>query len=320
MTLKSAPPPLHSVALLISFTVIFVALLPSLESLDQYATVDVFTHRVFPDRLSLTGLAYIRLIFALFIFGVSIHTVFIGKGWTQETQYRPNSKLTKAKIHFTSFKTMLPFTSISWNLLGCSFAFNSYVAFLAADQQAKSTSSTVISPWLLRISLLLFETAAPCAFLVAAVIRYAIWPNILKNKGSTDGLKHPRTLLMHNANVILVLIELSLLGGLPIHFSLFPVSPLYGITYVVFLAWGMTNRWADPKKYGPQFIYFFFDTTLGTATTVALVVLLVVLMVCYVMVATVVPFVLETLGGRWGVIVHVLLVGVLASGVCRFRD
>ena len=76
----SAPPPFHSIALVGLFLVVFLAILPSAEQLDQYAAIQVFTHRVFPQVLSVAALAYTRLFFALFIFAVSFHTTFIGKG------------------------------------------------------------------------------------------------------------------------------------------------------------------------------------------------------------------------------------------------
>jgi hypothetical protein len=188
LTSTAAAPPLHSVALVATCIVTFLAILPSADQLDQEATIQVFTKRVFPNDMSLAALAYIRLIFALFIFGVTFHTTFIGKGWSRLTRYKPNSKLTSTTVHFSGIKTQFPFTSWSWNLLGISFALNAYIAFLAASHQS-------VHPWLLRIALLVYETAAPCTLLVAAVVRYAIWPNILKSGGNAQGLKGARALL-----------------------------------------------------------------------------------------------------------------------------
>ena len=220
----------------------------------------------------------------------------------------PSSKLIKASIQMTGFKTQLPFTSWAWNLLGLSFALNAYITLLTTSQQT-------IAPWILRTALLVYETAAPCTLLVAAVVRYAIWPNILRNGGSTNELRHPRTLLMHNANVIMALSELSLLGGLPIHPSHVSMAPLFGISYVLF-TWCMTYQWAD-QSHGPQFFYFFLDTTLGTTTSMALLALLIVLMGSYLLMM-VAQVVLNSIGG--GVLVHILFVALISAGVCRRKD
>jgi len=305
---KSAPPPLLSVLLIGVFVAASLAVLPAIETLDQDASVQMFTNRVFPEAMSVSALAYVRLAIAIFIFALTFHTTFIGKGWSKMTRYMPRSKLKSVKIQITGLKTQFPFTSWSWNLLGVSFGLNAYIAFLAATQNH-------ISPWLLRTALLTFETAVPCALLVSSVVRYVIWPNVLKQGGSAEGLKHPRALLMHNANVILALTELSLLGGPPIYFSHASMAPLFGITYVIF-TWCTTKWWA-PDIHGPQFFYFFLDTTLGTTTSLALLVLLAVLMIFYALVSFA-RTVLASLGG--GVLVHLLFVALLSAGVCRVND
>ena len=211
-------------------------------------------------------------------------------------------------IEVQGFKTQLPFTSWAWNLLGNSFAINAYITFCTMSHQT-------IAPWTLRTALLLYETATPCTLLVAAVVRYTIWPNVLKHGGSTKELKHPRTLLMHNANVIMALSEVCLLGGLPIHLSHVSMAPLFGILYVIF-TWCMTYQWAD-QSHGPQFFYFFLDTTLGTTTSVALLVLMIVLMVSYLLMM-VAQVVLNSIGG--GVPIHILFVAIISAGVCRWKD
>jgi hypothetical protein len=205
----------------------------------------------------------------------------------------------------TGFRTQLPFTSWSWNLLGLSFALNGVIAL---------NSQNDVSPWLLRMALLVFETAAPSALLVAFVIRYAIWPRALQH-GDTTQLKLPIVLIWHNANVIMILSEVCLLGGIHIdaHASYFSVAPIFGIVYVVF-TWYMIPRWS---KEGPQFIYFFFDTTLGWTTSIALLMLLVVLMVFYGLFGALVH-VLSNLQG--GLFIHTLAVLVVSSLICRFQD
>lgn len=215
-------------------------------------------------------------------------------------------------IEMRGIRTQLPFTSWAWNLLGVSFAWNGVTCLLLATTTNANDS---VSPWVLRCSLVLWEMAAPSALLVSCVIRYAIWPRLLKSSGvDTTQIKSPMVLIWHNANVIMVLLEVSLLGGLPIVQSHFGVAPLFGIGYIIF-SWYMIPYWNNDA--GPQFIYFFFDTTLGWTTSLALLILLAVLMGFYALFG-VLDHVLSHLQG--GLLVHVLAMILVASLVCRFRD
>ena len=76
----SAPPPWQAVATLVAITAVFVHCFPTLEEIDRYATMDTFTNRVFPQYLSLQGLAIVRTLFALLVFGHSFHSVFLFSG------------------------------------------------------------------------------------------------------------------------------------------------------------------------------------------------------------------------------------------------
>jgi hypothetical protein len=301
-----APPPWHTVALLGSLIGAFAATFPSLETIDEDATLETFTHRVLPDLLSVKQLGWIRCAFSLFILSVTLKATFFYPGMSQVTGYLPKSKLKRnVLIRMTGVRTQLPFTSWSWNLLGVSFALNGIIALQSSEHIAPW-------PWLLRIALLVFETAAPSALLVAFVIRYAIWPRVLQ-QGDTTQLKSPIVLIWHNANVIMVLMDVCLLGGMPIHARHVSVAPVFGIVYVLF-SWFMIPRWSNE---GPQFIYFFLDTTLGSTTSIALLILLLVLMVFYGLFGAL-NHVLSNLKG--GLIIHTLAAIFLSSMVCRFRD
>jgi hypothetical protein len=303
--LRHAPPPWHSVALLGGLIGVFAATFPSLETIDEDATLETFTHRVLPDFLSAKQLGWIRCAFSLFIFSVSFKATFFYPGMTQVTSYLPKSKLKRnVLIRMTGFKTQLPFTSWSWNLLGVSFALNGFIALQSQESEC--------SPWLLRIALLVFEMAAPSALLVAFVTRYAIWPRALQ-LGDTTQLKSPIVLVWHNVNVIMVLTEVCLLGGMPILARHVSVAPALGIVYALF-TWFMVPRWTNE---GPQFIYFFLDTTLGSTTSIALLLLLVVLMVFYGLFGA-----LNHVLSNWneGFIMRTLAAILLSSLVCRFQD
>ena len=176
--------------------------------------------------------------------------------------------------------------------------------------------SHYITHWLLRVALLTFETAAPTTLLVACVVRYAIWPRVLQAGGNTTQLKGFQAIVMHNVNVMLALVEVSLLGGIPVRFSHFPVAPMFGIVYILF-TWFMIPRWI-PGKPSAQFIYFFFDTTLGIKfMVIALLSLLMILMTFYGLFGAFDQVLTHLQGGP---IVHTLAVILLSSVVCRFRD
>jgi len=183
--------------------------------------------------------------------------------------------------------------------------------------------------WLLRLALIVWEVAAPCVILVSTVIRFAIWEMLLKAGGDTSNLKSFRNVMMHNANAFFVVLEVSLLGGLPVRFNEASLAPLFGVCYVIF-TWNMANRWTE-RKHGPQFIYFFFDTTMGKVTTIALVCLLCALLIFYALFATA-RIVLDSLSGVFKqandgddysvteLACHASFALLLTSAVCRFRD
>ena len=201
------------------------------------------------------------------------------------------------------------FTMISFWLTGISF-------FLCGIAALTETPS----PWLLRVALLSAECAAPTSLLISAVVKYVLWPQALaQGSSNTEIFKDPQGLLKHNGTVVMWLLELGLLGGLPIEWSHIAVAPLWGIAYVYF-AWFMADKWSKPSD-GPQFIYPFFDTTLGVTTSIALVALLLVLMTFYAVLA----FAEQSLQAyEWEAIgslgTNVLFMIATVLLVCRFRD
>jgi hypothetical protein len=155
-------------------------------------------------------------------------------------------------------------------LLGTSFTIHGAMALAVAYQGEDWVRERVeVTPWILRSILMLWQTTAPCAFLVSSVIRYVIWDQVKKGAGDTKHLKHIHNVFCHNLNSIYVLAEVALLGGLPVRLSEMYLGPIYGCVYI-WMAWSLTEFWTD-KKYGPHYIYFFLDTTLpGYKSTVAL--------------------------------------------------
>lgn len=303
--LSSAPPPYHSILTWIFLTCLWLYVMPSWQKLDEIATIQTFTHRIFPELISVRQMACLRFAFAAVIWTTTIY-IYFGKGTELRTFYLPGSKLQPAVIPIKGFKTLFPYTMVNWYLLGTSFTLSGYIAW-NADQE--------IPDWVLRTAVIVWETCAPNTALVSAIVRYAIWPQMLK-QGSTDNLKTVRGLLQHNFNVFAFAVEYALLGGLPIRWSEFCYGPLLGNFYSV-LMWSMGTSWVDVKSSGPQFIYFFYDTTLpGFIPTAAL---LGVLAVCAFI------YSLFVMGGTLltalpGLANHVLFVGVVCGLVMRFRD
>ena len=76
----SHPPPTLAVVVMVCVASVFLALFPPLSSVDAVATTALFTNRVFPDQLSLLGLAIARTACASLVFGHTIFSVFVHKG------------------------------------------------------------------------------------------------------------------------------------------------------------------------------------------------------------------------------------------------
>jgi hypothetical protein len=216
------------------------------------------------------------------------------------------------------WKTMLPFTSVSWNLVGLCFLINAVIAFQVDAIQRQSKILLMFAPdqWILRVALLLWEASAPYTILVTSVVRYVIWPAEIRFDNDTSVLKQTRLLLMHNANVLVVLIESALLSGLPVQWEHVGVAPVIGLAYVVF-SWSIARHWTA-KEHGPQFLYHFLDTTLpGYESTMALAALLLVLIVSFAVFCASEEL-LQIAGSS--IYAHCGFVIVTSSLVMRFRD
>jgi hypothetical protein len=277
--------------------------------LDEVANVETFTHRVFPEWISVEQLGIIRLSFAAIIWLTTFYGI-CSTGNPLVPSYVKGTRLKPAMIQMNGIKTLGPFTSWAWIILGAAFSSSGTVCLLADADQSVPVA-------LVRTAAICWETAAPFTILVSAAIKYAIWPLILKQGGKTESLKKPRAVLQHNANVLMAIAEVALLGGLPVRWSYISFGPLIGCTYILF-TWSMACHWVDVTKSGPQFIYFFMDTTLpGHLPTYAIVGLLGVLLLSFGIFSSATSF-LGMLPGSF--VAHVLF----AVGVClatmRLRD
>lgn len=275
----SGIPPWHAILLLGIIAFFSIRFLPSAAELDDTVAVPTtFTQRLFPHYLSLPGLVVFRTVAAVFIFGMSAYSTniaFSDQPVTLVTPYLKQSQLRRnVPIQLRGFFSQAPFTLWAWNLLGLSFAVNAYLAYTAMTHNAAAPS------WLLRAGIMLFEMAAPLTLLVSAVVKYAIWPQALKQGSGTAVLKTFRALSFHNANVVLAVAEVTLGGGLPVRLHDASLAALFGTVYVLF-TWCIAHQWNTTA--GPQYLYFFFDTSLGMTTTLVLAVLYVVFIGFYIL-------------------------------------
>ena len=196
--------------------------------------------------------------------------------------------------------------------MGISFGLNGILTLCDHYDMCNDWLSS--NPWIYRLGLWLFEVAAPNSLLVSFVVRYCLWPKALKDGTSTQILRRPVALIQHNANFLMSLIEVGLLGKIPVRLTDIPIGTLYQISYVVMM-WSLSNFWYPEG--GPQFLYFFLDTTVGITTTISLLILLLISLIFNVLFASI-GYILSYLDDN--IILHVLLVLLVFSTMARFRD
>lgn len=317
MNPDTSAPPLQSKLLCLTIFLLCVASIPqALSTIDQDATIATLTTPLFPEYISRSALGWIRVAFAGFIFSVTGYK--FNEGSEQITpNYLKSSKLKRGvKIDVSGVNNLFMFTSISWNLLGISFAINGLLTLFVDDYQDEMNLEEL--PYIktiLRTAFFIFETVAPLTLLVSVVVTYSLWPNALKAKNpNTTNFKKPTVLLQHNANALMTLLEVGLLGGIPIRFSDMALAPLFGLFYI-FFSWSMRFRWTPCKS--PQFVYFFLDTTTGKTSTIALLALVLVLTFFYNLLVLIDDLLLA-LGG--GIVTHAMVVSMISYMVFKFRD
>lgn len=271
MVLKNAPPPFHTVVVFVFVMALCLWTLPSLSSIDEHATIETFTTPIFKDgpfSLPPVVLGIIRLLFALIC--IVTTKAKICNGSDIKIVRLPGSKLRGGYVKMYGWRTQGFYTSWAWNLLGISFFLGGMIPMLVVYGREDILYN---NPWILRTALISFEIAAPSALLTSFIVTYALWPKAYKDHGAsgTIGFKGWIGLLQHDGNSAMVLLEVTLMGGLPVMLSHAAFAPLFAGLYQAFL-WFMVNRWAP--GHGPVFPYFFMDTTLGARTTYFMVILL----------------------------------------------
>jgi len=229
--------------------------------------------------------------------------------------YLESSKLRKLPITLDGVRSQCFFTAWSWNLLGLAFALNGSVTLLIAYNH--SDNEIPVPAYLqnlIRCALLTFEISAPTSMIVSSITRYILWPQSLK-KGDTIAFRRVVGLLQHNGNVIISFVEAGILGRIPMRLDYLPLAVLFGCVYTLH-TWNMTHRWLESKD--PQFVYFFFDTTLDKKIVVfVLAALLFIMILFHCMFFSVIALINHLDGGA---LFNTFLVAGVASCFCRFRD
>ena len=324
--LKEAPPPWHTSALIVLLFAYFAAMVPkSLGSMDEIANKETFLHVNFPYLLTTGQVACIRIVLGSVMILDSLYAFFYGK-WEQDTEYYyPYSQLKVVRdIPFrgyaysqsltSGFMTLSSFTMWSWVLEGLTF-----ILLGGLTWYLNLSSDSEPSVWFYRLALIGWEISAPTSILVSAIVKYVLWPMALEKEGENNAnlLKHPGALLEHNWNVLSCLVEVALLGGMPIRYQDYALAPLFGLFYVLY-SYAMVHSWA-PASEGPQLIYPFLDTTMEWRTTGCLLALLGVLTMAFGIFCALDHFITEFLD-EGDILSHVAAVVVIGATVCRFRD
>ena len=109
--------------------------------------------------------------------------------------------------------------------------------------------------------------------------------------------------------------EVGVLGKMPVRLNHIALAPMWGIVYI-FFTWFITHRLVKSSE--PQFVYFFFDTTLGAKTYCFILMTLMMVQVTFYLLFTIIDDVLIHLGK--GFLFNIVIVILVASVFCRFRD
>lgn len=319
-TEHSSKPPLEAVLIASSILLYGIWSLPVIfNDLESVATVEVISTPLFQDAMSKYTLARIRLSISAMFLMVTLYR-WNKKGHNITVQYLKDSKLKKLPINLDGVRSQIMFTQWSFNALTMSFFLNGIITLNAAYQEGGHAFHHPIldifldKMWL-RIAILLFCIAGPTSMLVSTVTKYALWPQSMKGPRGSVNLRKPVALVQHNANIIASLLEVGVLGRIPVRFEEFMVAPTFGTIYVFFM-WALKDRLVETQE--PQFVYFFFDTTLGKKWTISVLLGLLALLMVFYLAFTILDDCLIWLG--CGIVTNMVIVVVLATVFCRFRD
>jgi hypothetical protein len=214
------------------------------------------------DHVSQSALGVFRLCAATFILGVFLSIILDPVGIVLPLAYSPQSLMPSLgavkSLHLVGWPRASPFTVQSWFLLGIYFLVSG-LASLTLSTESALESSLTFSLAILMTALL--NLLYPVCLLVSFITTFVLIPSCGKNnlKG-LELLKKPKTLIMHNANIILASLEL-LLNNQQITWKLAGLPILMGAYYVVF-------TWTWALRRARMVHYSFIDPTLPLSRSV----------------------------------------------------
>ncbi|KAI8895145.1 hypothetical protein BC833DRAFT_623298 [Globomyces pollinis-pini] len=129
------------------------------------------------------------------------------------------------------------FTFWAWNLQGVYYLFTLYLHVLPDP-----------SPLLIQTTVILFEVSFSVAILVTVVVTFVLIPVGIHMKEDVEGLFAPLALIMHNLNVIFMVLEL-IWNQIKFDLSHLPFVILFGLVYVI-AAWFIA--------YSQGYFFYFF--------------------------------------------------------------
>lgn len=315
LPLQYAPPPNESIAFLIFLLSLCIAVFPRIQEIDEVATVEVISTPLFSDVVTKTALGCIRISLAVVFFSATMYRG-LTKGYVMRVKYLARSKLRSLPINLDGIRSQVMFTSWCFNLLTLSLAINGIITLLSqSENQDTKLHNIFFNKWMLRLALIIFETATPISMLVSFVVRYVLWPQEMKKPEGSIGLRRPVAIIQHNLNVIASILEIGVLGSIPIRLNEVAFTLLWGVVYI-FFTFFISHRMVESRE--PQFVYFFMDTTLGANTNcLVMIALLAVLAVFYLVFCFIDDLLLYL---DKGLMFNALTVILVASISCRIRD
>jgi hypothetical protein len=196
--------------------------------------------------LPASSMILVRASFAVVIFSAAIYQYFEkqsipvdlshGNGITKRLYIRPRDRFCM-------------FTMWAWLIQGVYYTSAAFVGYQemmnATPMKDVNDSSTVVVQ-------IMFEISFTLAYLVTIAVNKVLVPASIARNDNPDNFFKPLPLLMHNANVLFITVDM-LLNKLPFNSFHFPYATLVGVLYVLF-------TWLHFLVRG-FFYYFFVDFT-----------------------------------------------------------
>lgn len=204
---------------------------------------DITINNIVSSRVVGTGIIFTyRSLFALVVLVTNSYVLFDSAGLTMTLSTRTGSSVS---VHIKHLERFTTFTVWSWTLIGVYFGIVSLCSIITVY-----LPGWTVPQLLLQFAWILFEVQFSISILITVVVTFVLIPGGKSRGLPVNNFFKITPLLMHNANVIFMLVE-SILNDIPFQMNHIPFALLYGLTYVAF-------SWAW-FQYKGVFYYFFLD-------------------------------------------------------------